>query len=113
MIIICVLLQFNIKFISLKLIQLLILADYYTPQVHVQCRHNKCIRFMGMKKSRAEAESACREMNQGRLAKYKGSGDEWIKVYLDRQMARERKNEIWIGAKLVNQAGTTERNSLH
>ena len=69
---------------------------------------------MGMKKSHAEAESVCREMvPPGRLAKYKGSGDEWIKVYLDRQMVRERKNEIWIGAKLVNQGGTTERNSLH
>ena len=113
MIIIRVPLQFNIKFISLKLIQFFIFADYYTPQVHVQCRHNKCIRFMGIKKSRAEAESACREMNQGRLAKYKGSGDEWIKGYLDRQMVQEGKNEIWIGAKLVNQAGTTERNSLH
>ena len=68
---------------------------------------------MGMRKSYGQAESACRGMNPlGRLAKYKGSGDEWIKEYLNKQMTQEGKNEIWIGAKLVNQGGTTERKSL-
>ena len=68
---------------------------------------------MGMKKSHEQAESACREMvPPGHLAKYKGSGDESIKEFLDWHMEQKGKNEIWIGAKLVNQGGTTERKSL-
>ena len=67
---------------------------------------------MGMKKSHEQAESACRQMFQGHLANYRDGGDGWIKAHLDRHMQQKSKNEIWIGAKLVNQGGMSEITSL-
>ena len=66
-----------------------------------------------MKKSHEEAENMCRETyHQGHLAKYKGTGDQWIKDYLDRQMWQQWEDEIWIGAQLVNREGMVQRKNL-
>ena len=67
-----------------------------------------------MKKSYEQAENKCQETNyQGHLANYKGTGDLWIKDFLDGHMRQQWENKIWIGAQLVNREGMAQRKSPH